>query len=104
MHSHQGEHVKPVFSPMRHGMKRSINLDEATDNDIGEEDSDVDEQEVYREMVMDDLGIEMETDLHMGVNLGSKERGGRTEKDGQTADQRWMCMRSTGWQDQELPW
>ncbi|KAI6037242.1 hypothetical protein BKA83DRAFT_4120776 [Pisolithus microcarpus] len=69
---------------MWRGTKRSINLDEAADDDIGEEDSDADEQEEYGEMVTDDLGIEMEMDLHVGVNLGSEERGGRTEKDGQT--------------------
>ncbi|KAI6017760.1 hypothetical protein PISMIDRAFT_17589 [Pisolithus microcarpus 441] len=73
-----------MLSPMWHGTKRSINLDEAADNDIGEEDSKVDEQEEYGEMVMDDLGVEMETDLHMGVNLGSEEWSGHIEKDGQT--------------------
>ncbi|KAI6037346.1 hypothetical protein BKA83DRAFT_4120845 [Pisolithus microcarpus] len=64
--------------------KTSINLDEAADDDIGEEDSDADEQEEYGEMVTDDSGVEMETDLHVGVNLGSEDRGGHTEKDGQT--------------------
>ncbi|KAI5983216.1 hypothetical protein EDD15DRAFT_1912305 [Pisolithus albus] len=78
-HSYQGEHVKPVFSPMRRGMKRSIDLDEAADDGIGERDGEADEQ-AYGDMVMDDSDAEMETDLHMSA----KERDGHTKKDVQT--------------------
>ncbi|KAI6004682.1 hypothetical protein EDD15DRAFT_2359409 [Pisolithus albus] len=76
MHSYQGEHVKPVFSPMRRGTKRSIDLDEAADDGIRERDGEADEQ-VYGDVVMDDSDTEMETDLDMSA----KERGGHTKKD-----------------------
>ncbi|KAI6037232.1 hypothetical protein PISMIDRAFT_533087 [Pisolithus microcarpus 441] len=91
---HRGKHVEPMLSPMRRGTKRSINLDEAADDDTGEEDSDADEQEEYGEMVMDDLGVEMETDVHVGVNLGSEEWGGHTEKDGQTGGGRARAVQA----------
>ncbi|KAI6017765.1 hypothetical protein BKA83DRAFT_17163 [Pisolithus microcarpus] len=87
-HSHQGEHVKPVFSPMRRGTKRSIDLDEAADDSIGEQDGEADEQ-AYGDMVMDDSDTEMEMDLHMNA----EERGGHTKKDVQSKGGRTHVVR-----------
>ncbi|KAI6017680.1 hypothetical protein PISMIDRAFT_18937 [Pisolithus microcarpus 441] len=73
------EHVKFVFSPMRRGTKRSIDLDEAADDSIGERGGEADGQ-LYGDVVMDDSDAEMETDL----DASAKERGGHTKKDVQT--------------------
>ncbi|KAI6110864.1 hypothetical protein EDD16DRAFT_1223234 [Pisolithus croceorrhizus] len=82
MQSLGGEHVKPVFSPMRRGTKRGIDPDEAAGDGNPKEDSEVDEQ-VCGGMDMDGSDTEMKMDLHMGVRLGSEERSGHAEKHGQ---------------------
>ncbi|KAI6004681.1 hypothetical protein EDD15DRAFT_1016422 [Pisolithus albus] len=57
-HPCQGEHAKPVFRPMRRGTKRSIDLDEAADGGIGEQDGGVDEQ-VHTDVDVDDSDAEI---------------------------------------------
>ncbi|KAI6037336.1 hypothetical protein PISMIDRAFT_18180 [Pisolithus microcarpus 441] len=80
-HSRQGEHVKLMFSPMQCGMKRSIDLDEATDDSIGEQGGEVDGQ-LYGDVVMDSSDAEMET----GLDMSAKERCEHTKKDVLTKD------------------
>ncbi|KAI6017693.1 hypothetical protein BKA83DRAFT_4323125, partial [Pisolithus microcarpus] len=62
-------HVKLVFSPMRRSTKRSIGLDEAADDSIGEQGGEADGQ-LYGDVVMDDSDAEME----MGLDMSAKER------------------------------
>ncbi|KAI6037312.1 hypothetical protein BKA83DRAFT_4174762, partial [Pisolithus microcarpus] len=62
-------HVKLVFSSMRRSTKRSIGLDEAADDSIGEQGGEADGQ-LYGDVVMDDSDAEME----MGLDMSAKER------------------------------
>ncbi|KAI6027148.1 hypothetical protein EDC04DRAFT_2718040 [Pisolithus marmoratus] len=79
-HYPEKEHV---FSPMRPGTKRSIDGNEGAGDEKNWEEEDEDDKKGPESTGMGDSDAEVETGLHMGVDLALERRSGRLEKNGE---------------------